>query len=605
MKSKEIFRLAKLSLASRKQSAKSTQRGIAFGMILLVPVLFIAIGLYGGLSAQVNKHPHTLYAKAEYIAARSQKTEVVQSQDNYQPLPGSERVAKLEKTNSSDYQINYEMLGLTGNYADAQNLTTQTGNNVDTTEAFRIIDDAGNAVKLYYKQTDNYNYGFDNRNYYPHTTGAVIIDDDYIDDFVPEKTAKQFDNNVMLPGYDKGFKDGGKGQVVVSEFFLEVLGVTPSQAYGKKISLMYNDTADWNMAYDSDADPADNSFNDRSSSGSKLVSSREAYLFYQYEVVGVVDKQVTDYARKMYGSSNNGGDGFANYMSSLFFLSSASFDMGDGEYLAPEFTVMEPPDDEGSEGNGYKEQAWILATLPYSEGEFSSLNEEYGYVGISNFSSLKSDSSGGSTTLPYWSKTLFLDTATYAQLDKVIGQITATIGSIYSEPSKMQMGYKYGSNVYGQMYIVFMVTSYMVMFMSIMGGIIFFAAMVNLFNSVVHSVDSRKHYLAVMRAIGAKDNVIPKLYIAEALTMFRRALVWVVIFGSAICVGIKLLTDQLFGYVNESGLFGSVKLGVGYGYIPVALGVGIAVLIALGFLFSVGVSRKVAKRPIMTILGDA
>ena len=55
MKRKDYIRLSKISLKARKKTTRSTVRGISFGLILLLPLLFIVIAFHLDLNKEVNK----------------------------------------------------------------------------------------------------------------------------------------------------------------------------------------------------------------------------------------------------------------------------------------------------------------------------------------------------------------------------------------------------------------------------------------------------------------------------------------------------------------------------------------------------------------------
>ena len=55
MKYKDYVRLSKISLKARKKTTRSTVRGISFGLILLMPLLFIVIAFHIDLNKEVNK----------------------------------------------------------------------------------------------------------------------------------------------------------------------------------------------------------------------------------------------------------------------------------------------------------------------------------------------------------------------------------------------------------------------------------------------------------------------------------------------------------------------------------------------------------------------
>ncbi len=156
-----------------------------------------------------------------------------------------------------------------------------------------------------------------------------------------------------------------------------------------------------------------------------------------------------------------------------------------------------------------------------------------------------------------------------------------------------------GSPSYATFSMINFIITIAMSFAAVFAGIILFAALVNLFNTIMHSVNSRKNYLGVMRAIGARSSVIPKLYVSEVMRVFARAFVWIALIGGAICVGIKLLFDYLF----KGGLaYGNVVISISWATIPIALVVVIAVLAVIGLAFALGCSLKMSRKPIMETL---
>ena len=51
---KDYIRLGRISIKSRKKSTRNTVRGIAFGLIVLVPVIYFTMAFYIGLLGAVN-----------------------------------------------------------------------------------------------------------------------------------------------------------------------------------------------------------------------------------------------------------------------------------------------------------------------------------------------------------------------------------------------------------------------------------------------------------------------------------------------------------------------------------------------------------------------
>ena len=54
MKFSDYVRLGKISIKSRKKSTRNTVRGISFGLIILVPIVFFTLAFYLGLMTAMN-----------------------------------------------------------------------------------------------------------------------------------------------------------------------------------------------------------------------------------------------------------------------------------------------------------------------------------------------------------------------------------------------------------------------------------------------------------------------------------------------------------------------------------------------------------------------
>ncbi|MDR1094235.1 MAG: hypothetical protein LBL66_08830, partial [Clostridiales bacterium] len=320
--------------------------------------------------------------------------------------------------------------------------------------------------------------------------------------------------------------------------------------------------------------------------------TRERYFFYNYKVVGVIKADATDWA---IGASLAYSGIPRHYMSNMMFLTTASLLAEGGAALDPTFSLVQ----ETNEEFGYTE-TYALAT--YGADDADALNEEYICLGANAFQtkgSVHIDFGGGETALPYSRIRIFADPENYAGLKAAATFLNAGLTDIFGDNTSKYVAANFISEIYGSIDMMYTVFTYMILFMAVIGGVIFFAAMVNLFNSIVHSVDSRKGYLGVLRAIGAKRRLINLMYFAESLTIFGRASIWIISFAGAICIAIKILLDYLFRGIGNIFPF---SLGIGWQYVFWAVGVCLGVLLLLGFLFSFGCSWKVARAKITETL---
>lgn len=590
MTGKDYMRLAKESLASRKKNTRSTVRGIAVGLIFLIPVLFIALGVYVELTSNVNKSPEMLglnLTASVRGGLTPQAYSYSRGSDSYE-----NKYLVLTSNNLDDVAGNVD--GDTYYYEQIHSAQSYTLLSDAESGAYgnAAFDFTANGVQKSYVY--NQSTGGPNQNNMS-TNFAAILDMEKSGingQFNPEKIAGRYDGSIYLSGYDKGFSDGGKGQVIVSELFLEKLGLTTG-VYENKISLSYTDGASsgWYQFYiDNDSSP-DN--NDYDSSMSLAGNTRNVKLFNEYEVVGIIKKKVSEDAQLAASDSP-----IFNLLANPVFLTAASRGSVPG-------TALEPVINTYADSNNSRSK---VSVATYTDG-FDTLNQEYLGLGATDFTSVSRvfiESNNQGETYAYTpQETLLVDAESFSQLDKIVNQTATALSSLLGDNPRDYVSSSFASSIYYMMSMIFTVFSYVILVLAIFGGIVFFAAIVNLYNSIAHSVDSRKHYLGVMRAIGARGSTIAKMYLAESLTIFRRASLWIIIFAGGVCFGLWFLINWLFSYTNEMmvAIFGA-EFTVSAVFIPIAIVASLAVLVVIGIVFSYALSRRVATRPITEILLD-
>ena len=160
---------------------------------------------------------------------------------------------------------------------------------------------------------------------------------------------------------------------------------------------------------------------------------------------------------------------------------------------------------------------------------------------------------------------------------------------------------QYANRVYSNFFLLATIGSYLMLVLYTFGGIIFFATMLNLYNSVNYSVQARRNYMGVMRAIGAKQRMIPRLYFFEILLIFGRAVPWVLVFSAGLSYLIKFGIDTMFRYMGE--MFGSVITMPFMWYFVTLAGV-VAVVFVIALAFSQIACKNVAGKPILEVLSD-
>ena len=76
MRGRDYFRLAWLSLKAKKKTTIQTIVGLSFGLILLFPMLFVAIGFYGGFNAEINANPANRAMRVMYSEEKIESGQV-------------------------------------------------------------------------------------------------------------------------------------------------------------------------------------------------------------------------------------------------------------------------------------------------------------------------------------------------------------------------------------------------------------------------------------------------------------------------------------------------------------------------------------------------
>ena len=551
MKVKDYMRLAKVSLKSRKKSTRATVMGIAFGLILLMPIIFLGIGLNADLKKTINENPEMLYAQVQHHSTQDETPDTVGSAYDWysESMPGSESGRYLQSIGKT--ALTYKVLdsNIFSNYGDSTALFMK----------YSIGD--GALVRPNITVDHNGNGG----NF---SSSLAVTSGDVAD-------TNSVLNPYFVSGYNAGFTGDGKGQIILSTKFIESIGLTAADVYDKEISIYYRDEGN---VYMDDDKITDNPLANTSS------YNEDRYLFKKYKVVGVMSV-----GGQIYGQTN---DIFKQSM----IATDASLYMKDGKTISPTINHQEGTEQDNNDK--------LYATYTMSKQELETLSAEYISTGANDFclvdiiEEYREDGYGIESFKLNNIEVTHIQAEDYAGLYNIVNQLADRFTNIYGTESKQKV-MNYTSDVFNTFVMIYTIFNYVFLILLAIGGIILFSAIVNLFNTIMHSVQSRKNYLGVMRAIGATSSTIPKLYLFETMRIFRRALTWVLIVGCGICVGMKIGLDVAFGYMSSAL---GVKLGISWMYIPITFGVLALLLAVCGIAFSYFCSRRISKQPITTVL---
>ena len=150
---------------------------------------------------------------------------------------------------------------------------------------------------------------------------------------------------------------------------------------------------------------------------------------------------------------------------------------------------------------------------------------------------------------------------------------------------------------YRMFYNVF---TYASIVLAIFGGVIFFATLLNLYNTIHYSVQSRRNYLGMIRAIGMKSSEVIKMYFIEVFQIFKRSYIWTAIFGGGICVGLSFAFDEIMN--SSIGEIITINLSLNPIFILVAFIILAIINTVISVAFSFIACHSVSKKPILEVL---
>lgn len=571
MKLNDYWRLAKISLKARKKSTRSTVRGMSISLIIIVPLIFAMIAVYSSILPQLNKNPEALYA----VFTSSQQGFTVQKTDEngyYQTVGTNENNIRNYMTDANAVAANsgLDMLHYT-TLSKVKNVYSEENSLNDMTSYYERISIEGDSklhpLKMPLPEDSSMGYSI------VATTKVAVVDKSTLGEIKNPKY------KVTGDKYNKGFTGDGKKQVIVSTRYLNMAGLKADDVYGKKISVYVREDTQYSITVKKD---------------DVSVSLYDHWLFRDFEVVGVFG---ADNAKPL---DENDAHSHKEISSADIIISSASYYGADGK---PAIKYEYSYDSDRGD---------IVCNISDLDAK-NNMAYEYFFAGAKDYSAYSyvtyyeynSDSSNSNKTIYYLEKNLYnfvpdaKSANAYGQLNKALGAMHPA----YTDSYKSLGDFKNYSGMASEFYTTFLLINNILTYAMIGGlsfaGIILFAALVNLFNTIMHSVSSRQHYLGVMRAIGARSSTIPKLYLFEVLRVFVRAFIWIAIIGGGICIGLKILFDQLF----KGGVaFESVVISISWASIPLALLIIMAILLLIGVAYSVGCSWRMSRRPIMEVL---
>lgn len=516
MRIKEYIELARRSLKIRKKSNRATIIALSLGFALTVPVIVALFGVNVSLNAQINEVPYLLYYETCIADYRIDTDDYIRDDGGAKQLSGSKHIDYITDNKNAERTIIYEQ--------------------------YFITENASTSIKL------------GNGEYTPILTDGKptysIIDIDKSDNIFPKNLTDNYEGGIYLKGYDKGFTDSGKKQVILSERFLLSNGLNPDDVYLNKVSIKANDELRLTDIEDE-------------------YENVEGYLCNEYTVVGIIKSEIAE----LYYDTHK-----TNLMSSdLFFTDVNVYDDDGNAVLKPYYCR-------------YGKEGYDKYLVYDNFADKDRLNEEYMMIGLTGTDLIR-----GNYIDTYGNTCVYGESNGYARLLRDInglnGRFTAALGE--------SRDYAIASEVFDKYKLIYNVANIVSLIMLVVGLVLGLSALINMYCSISHSVNERKYYLTMMRAIGAKDKVVPRLYMTESVITSAKACAFIAIVGFLLSMSIKLIFDNVLKANNVS-----YDLSIPWWTIFVTLLAVIVFVFAVGILISYFLTKHLSKSKITDILND-
>ncbi|NCA67145.1 MAG: ABC transporter permease [Clostridia bacterium] len=576
MKLSDYIRLSGLSIKARKKSTKNTIFGMSFGLILLIPMIFFAVAFYKDVSTQVNevrlaasasiplKNINDASASVAYREHSSDNdyVEGVSAYSKYSDL--------VEMEGLEDYMLaEYRLLSF---LLDSRNQ--------DVNLIIYDSDLTEESTTTISKSSENNNYYNENvramnslKILFPELSSAALFTSAELQDY-KAMTGK---SNPLISLCNDGFDADtrGKGEIILSETMLKQWSIDKEDIAGKYISIAYPEFYEGGrlesyMNIDNDHYPNNDWV--QANTGTQI----QTYLCYQYKVVGIISEKYYDLPGReseshvwVTAASVYYEEGRLDYVPIGYTIN----DTDNGRVLT--FNMdMEDVLDKNIEGQ------YMLFLHSLADGyEETYQNNKQAYTLCKMQLSMQFDS--------------------FETLSEQLAEIKLILKDTYSEMSAARLSQLIANEIYIQFNMIDQIGMIIIIVFTAIGGILLFTNILNLLNTIRYSVESRKNYIGVMRAIGAKSKVIPRLYMFEILIIFFRTFIITAIFSTGLSFGIKYGLDYAFSYLGEIFSF-----TINFIYFPIAFGAAFLTTTLIGVMFALTASRVTAYQSILKTLYD-
>lgn len=135
----------------------------------------------------------------------------------------------------------------------------------------------------------------------------------------------------------------------------------------------------------------------------------------------------------------------------------------------------------------------------------------------------------------------------------------------------------------------------------IFGGVVFYATILNLYNTMRYSFEKRKYYLSMCKAMGMTNNDMIKLYLFEILLIIFKAAIWIISLTLSLCLLITLLINNVL--IDKMGEM-IISYNFSFIYYPVTLIISILVIFTMAISISFFITKSQNKGNLIELLND-
>ena len=557
MKRKDYKRLAKISLKARKKTTRSTVRGISFGLILLMPLLFIVIAFHLDLNKEVNKDPSIRVFNIDY------SNEDVKEGYSITTMK-EEKLDKISEIKGVENIIKYNQYTFTNSMTQWD----ESINNMKKLSPFEVVI-GDKTFSLDYDLGTTEDYRSDE-------VGITVIDKDY-GNSIFLKADYSVSNSPLYAG--KEFSSNSAKEIMISSNILKYYNLTVEDVLNKNITINYV----LQSSYDTTT-----SLTEANNTSIQPFEGIPVSILKDYKIIGVFDSSIykTEVRMNTQKSYMSKEDKYETY---FWITTDSVLGVNDSSYI-PEIIRIEV---ETEDGYSYQRTLYYYKDTPVNLSKSAKAN---GLAFIPLGMGVRNGDNGDSIIS---FKTL-VEFESYGAANNAVSVVNGLYeeGATGTEDQSVTTSYMQDTFMnYRMFYNVF---TYACIVLAIFGGVIFFATLLNLYNTIHYSVQSRRNYLGMIRAIGMKGKEVTKMYFVEVFQIFKRSYIWTAIFGGGICYGITLLFKMIME--SDAAAILTINLSLNPIYILVAFGALIIVNTLISLMFALIACHNVSKKPILEVL---